>query len=139
MLNTQMKENYKQLIQTKGHLPAGMFNQGFPFIRKLFSIFLFLVSLFVGIVFFATLTDVNMTSEKKTSILIGGLIIGIPVFLLAIWLWPNPTPQGQSCPDAVQTSVSKKQSFVAENSQNTQTEKKIAFTKVQDFHLSKIC
>jgi hypothetical protein len=32
----QMKENYKQLIQTKGHLPTGMFNQGFPidFIAK---------------------------------------------------------------------------------------------------------
>lgn len=25
-----MKENYKQLIQTKGHLPTGIFNQGFP-------------------------------------------------------------------------------------------------------------
>lgn len=28
--NTQMKENYKQLIQTRGHLPTRMFNQGFP-------------------------------------------------------------------------------------------------------------
>jgi hypothetical protein len=28
--NIQMKENYKQLIQTKGHLPTGLFTQSFP-------------------------------------------------------------------------------------------------------------
>lgn len=28
--STQMKENYKQLIQTKGHLPTGILSQSFP-------------------------------------------------------------------------------------------------------------